>query len=45
MYQVLLVDDDRAERYILKRFNWQAYGFCIAGEAADGKEALHFLQL
>lgn len=43
MYQVLLVDDDRAERYILKRFNWQAYGFCIAGEAADGKEALHFL--
>ncbi|WP_196598043.1 response regulator [Pectinatus frisingensis] len=43
MYKVLLIDDDSAERYILKRFDWNSSGFCIAGEAADGKEALQFL--
>lgn len=40
VYKVLLVDDDKAVRYMLKRFkNWGRYGFCIAGEACDGKEA------
>ncbi|SDE32391.1 response regulator transcription factor [Sporomusa acidovorans] len=40
MYKVLLVDDDKTVRYMLKRFkNWEHYGFCIAGEACDGKEA------
>lgn len=41
MYRVLIVDDDRAVRYMLKRFkNWEGFGFCITGEAADGKEGL-----
>ncbi len=41
MYRVLLVDDDKAIRYMLKRFkNWERYGFCLADEACDGKEAL-----
>ncbi|MBB5336033.1 response regulator [Pectinatus brassicae] len=44
MHSVLLVDDDRAERYILKRFNWKSTDFYIAGEAADGKEALILLK-
>ena len=43
MYKVLLIDDDKTARYILKRFNWKAYGFTIAGEASDGKEALQML--
>lgn len=44
MYKVLLVDDDKTARYILKRFGkWKAYGFAIAGEAGDGKEALKML--
>lgn len=43
MYKALIVDDDRAARYILRRFDWEKSGFCIAGEARDGKEALQFL--
>ena len=43
MHQVLLVDDDRAARYIMKRFDWAGQGFCIAAEAADGREALEKL--
>jgi len=41
MYKVLIVDDDKAVRYMLKRFNrWSFYGFVITEEASDGKEAL-----
>lgn len=41
MYKVLIVDDDSAIRYMLKRFkNWDLYGFQIESEACDGKEAL-----
>jgi two-component system response regulator YesN len=41
MYKVLIVDDDKTVRYMLKRFKkWEGYGFCIADEACDGKEAL-----
>jgi two-component system, response regulator YesN len=43
MYQVLLVDDDQAARYIMKRFDWQSNGFSVAAEAADGREALEKL--
>ncbi len=43
MYNVLLVDDDQAFRYILKRFDWQGQGFCVAAEASDGREALEKL--
>ncbi|MEN6566210.1 MAG: response regulator [Veillonellales bacterium] len=41
MYNVLLVDDDKTIRYMLRRFtDWERYGFCLAGEACDGREAL-----
>lgn len=41
MYKVLIVDDDKATRYMLKRFkNWNSYGFVIEDEACDGKEAM-----
>lgn len=41
MYNVLLVDDDKTIRYMLRRFtDWEQYGFRLAGEACDGKEAL-----
>lgn len=41
MYRVLIVDDDKAMRYMMKRFKkWEEYGFCIAGEACDGRAAL-----
>lgn len=44
MYNVLIVDDDKTVRYMLKRFKkWELYGFAIAGEACDGKEALNKL--
>jgi two-component system response regulator YesN len=44
MYKVLIVDDDKTIRYMLKRFKyWGRYGFSITGEACDGKEALRKL--
>lgn len=45
MYKVLIIDDDKSTRYMLKRFKmWEAYGFAIANEACDGKEALQKLK-
>ena len=45
MYKVLIIDDDKSTRYMLKRFKkWEAYGFAIADEACDGKEALQKLK-
>lgn len=45
MYKVLIVDDDKTSRYILKQYKeWTYYGFSIEGEACDGKEALKILQ-
>lgn len=41
MYKTLIVDDDRAIRYELKKSNaFSENGFSIAAEASDGKEAL-----
>lgn len=41
MYSVLIVDDDKTVRYMLKRYkNWDSYGLSIVDEASDGKEAL-----
>jgi two-component system response regulator YesN len=41
MYKAFIVDDDRAIRYELKRCGaFAKNGFCIAGEAADGREAI-----
>lgn len=46
MYKVLIVDDDRATRYMLKRFkNWNSCGFSVETEAGDGKEAVRKLSL
>ena len=45
MYRVLIVDDDMAVRYMLKRFKgWEAFGFVLAEEACDGREALKKLK-
>jgi len=44
MYDVLIVDDDRTTRYMLKRFKkWESFGFNIFDEAGDGNEALRKL--
>jgi len=44
MYDVLIVDDDRTTRYMLKRFKkWESFGFNIFDEACDGNEALRKL--
>jgi two-component system response regulator YesN len=41
MYNTLIVDDDRAVRYLLKKSDlFLKNGFVITGEAEDGKEAL-----
>jgi two-component system response regulator YesN len=45
MYKVLIVDDDKTTRYMLKRFKkWSENGFVIKEEACDGKEALKKLE-
>lgn len=44
MYRVLLVDDEFEIRNGLKlKIDWTALGFVIAGEAANGREALRLL--
>ena len=44
MFKVLIVDDDKSVRYMLKRYNkWANYGFSVEEEASDGKEALRKL--
>lgn len=44
MYKVLIVDDDKVSRYILKRYDrWNKFQFSIEAEACDGKEALNKL--
>jgi two-component system response regulator YesN len=41
MFNVLIVDDDKAVKYMLKRYDkWADFGFRVAEEACDGKEAL-----
>ncbi|MEN2775520.1 response regulator [Acetivibrio clariflavus] len=44
MYRVLIVDDDVAVRYMLRRYKgWEPLGFVLGGEASDGREALRKL--
>lgn len=41
MYKVILVDDEEEVRNgILKKIDWKEYGFEIAGQAENGKDAL-----
>ncbi|MHA0856768.1 response regulator [Paenibacillus sp. CMAA1364] len=45
MHQVLLIDDEPGAIKTLKYLlDWNEYGFQIAGEAANGKQALDLLQ-
>ena len=45
MLRVILVDDDVVVRTNLKTMiEWEAYGFLIAGEAANGEECLKKLK-
>ena len=45
MYQILLVDDDFALRYVYRRMKiWEEMGFVIKDEASNGKEAYDLLQ-
>lgn len=45
MYRVMLVDDEFEIRNGLKlKIDWPALGFVIAGEAANGREALQLLE-
>jgi two-component system response regulator YesN len=41
MYKLILVDDEEEVRKgILKKIDWQRYGFEVVGEAENGREAL-----
>lgn len=45
MYNVMLVEDDEAVRYVYSKMkSWGKYGFCIASEAANGARALETMQ-
>lgn len=45
MYKLLLVDDEEeVRRGILKKIDWESYGFVIAGEAENGREALEIAE-
>ena len=43
MYKVLILDEDKGSRYMLRRFPWGHYGFEVLDEAASGHEALEKL--
>lgn len=44
-YKVLLVDDEElARRAIACKLDWEALGFCVVGEAANGEEALELCE-
>lgn len=43
MYKVLVVDDEPAIRQgLLKIVDWNALGFCVAGDVSNGKKAVDF---
>lgn len=43
--KVLIVDDETLIRQGIKHYmNWEQEGFCIAGEAGNGKEALELIE-
>jgi two-component system response regulator YesN len=45
MIKVLIVDDEKWTRETIKEFgHWEQYGIQIMGEAADGQEALSFIE-
>lgn len=45
MYKLILVDDEEEVRKgILKKIEWEKYGFTIVGEAENGREALEIAE-
>lgn len=45
MYRVMLVEDDRALRYVYSKMNvWTKYGFFIAGQVSNGVQAVEFVK-
>ncbi len=45
MYKILLVDDDKALRFVYSRYKaWHECGFEIAAEAGNGRQALEILE-
>lgn len=45
MYRVMLVEDDRALRYVYSKMTvWSKYGFFIAGEVSNGLQAVEFVK-
>jgi len=45
MYKLILVDDEHEVREgILKKIQWEKYGFSIVGEAENGREALELAE-
>ena len=45
LYRILVVDDEEEIRYgIIKKIDWEKYGFKIVGDAENGKDALEKLE-
>lgn len=45
MYEVLLAEDDRAQRYVYSKMkSWKEYGFSICEQAENGTRALELLR-
>ena len=45
MIKILIVDDEKWTRETIKEFgHWEQYGIEVMGEAADGQEALRFIE-
>lgn len=41
MYKIMIVDDEEEIRLgIIKRMNWESFGFVVVGDAENGQEAL-----
>ncbi|MBU3114148.1 response regulator [Clostridium lacusfryxellense] len=41
MYKVVFIDDElMVRKNIIKKIEWEKYGFCIVGEADNGRDAL-----
>lgn len=41
MYKLIIVEDELLMRVgIRSMLNWEEHGFCVAGEASNGREAL-----
>ena len=45
MYRILIVEDDRTNQSLYQKMKvWEEEGFVIAGQAANGREALSLMQ-